>query len=173
MQLHCVCSDARRSGLWHRGRVTIDPARAFQRFADALNRPRDPALLRAAVIDEVRIDRHAPGERGAPVDAGAAPVVESVVESFVGVAEVERWFARTPPVVQFALAGPARPDGDAWVVEYTIEVGEFHNGGTWLARLAGDGRIAFLSHRPFALRDGSGPPGAPHPHGGSGHTHGG
>lgn len=171
MQLHCVCGGARRSGLWHRRSVTIDPARAFQRFADALNRPRDPALLRAAVIDEVRIERHAPGERGAPGDAGAGAA--PVVESFAGVAEVERWFARTPPVVQFALAGAARPDGDAWVVEYAIEVGEFRNGGTWLARLADDGRIAFLSHRPFALRDAAGPPGAPHTHGGSGHTHGG
>jgi hypothetical protein len=147
--------------------VTIDPTRAFQRFADALNRPRDPALLRAAVIDEVRIERHVPGERAAPGDA--APVVES----FVGVAEVERWFARMPPVVRFALAGAARPDGDAWVVEYTIEAGEFHNGGTWLARLAGDDRIAQLSHRPFALRDAPGPAGGPPAHGGSGHTHGG
>ena len=171
MQLHCVCSRARRAGLWHRGGVTIDPARAFQRLTDALNRPRDPALLGAAVIDEVRIERHAPGQRGTA--GGAAPAVEPVVESFVGVAEVASWFARTPPIARFALAGAAQPDGDAWVVEYAIEAGEFRNGGTWLARLAGDGRIAFLSHRPFALRDGAGSPGAPHAHGGTGHTHGG
>jgi len=171
MQLHCVCSRARRAGLWHRGGVTIDPAPAFQRLTDALNRPRDPALLRAAVIDEVRIERHAPGQRGAA--GGAAPAVEPVVESFVGIAEVASWFARTPPIARFALAGAAWPDGDTWGIEYAIEAGEFRNGGTWLARLADDGRIAFLSHRPFALRDGAGSPGAPHAHGGTGHTHGG
>lgn len=171
MQLHCVCSGALRSELWHRGGVTIDPAGAFQRLADALNRPRDPALLRAAMIDEIRIERHTPGPRDAA--SGAAPVVAPVVESFVGVAEVADWFARTPPIARFALAGAVWPDGDAWGIEYAIEAGEFRNGGTWLAQLAADGRIAFLSHRPFALRDGAGSPGAPHAHGGTGHTHGG
>jgi hypothetical protein len=137
---------------------------AFQRLVDALNRSRDPVLLRAAVTDDVRIDRHAPGDRA------TAPVAES----FTGVAEALRWFARTPPSVRFGLAGAARPEpeperGQAWAIEYTIDAGEFHNGGVWLARLAADGRIAVLSHHPFALRDG----GAPHVHGGSSHTHGG
>jgi hypothetical protein len=141
---------------------------AFQRFAEALNRPRDPAAVRAAVIDEIRIDRHAPGARQASGDAGVAPVVES----FTGIAEVERWFGRTPSVARFGLAGAVALDGDAWRVEYTIVAGEFHNGGIWVARLAGDGRIAFLSHRPFALSDD--PSGSPHTHGGppgSLHTH--
>ena len=125
---------------------------AFQRLVAALDPSRDPASLRAAVIDEIRIDRHAPGERG----------VAPVMESFTGIAEVERWFARTPPVVRFGLAGASWRDGDAWGVEYTIDAGEFHNGGIWIARLAGDGRIAFLSHCPFALR--GQPPGSPHAH---------
>ena len=117
----------------------------FQRFVDALNRPRDGAVLSAAVADDVRIDRHGPVGRGAP---GPAPLVET----FTGVAEVARWLARTPPVAAFALAGVAHPDGgDVWAVEYKIRAGEFRNGGVWRARLAGDGRIAFLSHHPFAL----------------------
>ena len=117
---------------------------AFQRLVDALNRSRDDGALRAAVTDEVRIDRHAPGERG------AAPVVESLA----GIAEVARWFARTPPQVRFSLAGAAWPDtGDAWGVEYAIDAGEFHNGGIWIARRADDGRIAHLAHHPFALRE--------------------
>ena len=149
--------------------MTIDPAVAFQRFADALNRARDPALLRAAVIDEVRIDRHAPGERPASAGDGAAPVVES----FAGVAEVGRWFARMPGGVRFALAGAAWSEADGWGVEYAYAAGEFHHGGIWIAQLAGDGRIARLFHRPFALRDAPAAPGAPHAHGGSGHTHGG
>jgi hypothetical protein len=154
---------------------------AFERLRDALNAARDPVRLRAAVVDEVQIDRHAPGARGAAPRA----------ESFAGVAEVERWLARTPAVVQFALAGAARAEpsdpGDPgapreqWIVEYAYAAEDFHNGGIWVARLAGDGRIAFLSHHPFALRDA--PPaapdtphahgGIPHAHGGSGHPHGG
>jgi hypothetical protein len=167
-----LADDARRLAVWHRGGVTIDhaadpaadPATALQRFADALNHARDPARLRAAVTDEVRLDRHAPGERA------TAPIAES----FAGVIELERWFARMPGGVQFALAGAAwaEPDG-GWGVEYAYHAGDFHHGGIWIARLAGDGRIARLSHHPFALRDAPGPPGAPHAHGGAGHSHGG
>lgn len=138
--------------------VSLEAAHtAFQRFAEALNRARDPAAVRAAVTDDVQIDRHAPGARTAPGQL-AAPVVES----FTGLAEVERWFVRTPPIARFGLAGAPWPDGDTWAIEYTIVAGEFHNGGIWLARLAGDGRIAFLSHRPFALRDAA--PGSSHSH---------
>lgn len=144
--------------------MTIDPIAAFGRLADALNRPRDPALLRAAVIDEVRIDRHAPGAR-----ASAA-----LAESLAGIAEVAQWFARMPDGVRFALAGAAWAEPDAaWGIEYAYDSGAFHHGGIWIARLADDGRVAVLSHRPFALPDAPGPTGAPHAHGGSGHTHGG
>lgn len=117
---------------------------AFQRLVDALNQPLAAAALAAAVADDIHIDRHGPGERG----------VAPAVESFAGIAAVARWFARTPPATRFALAGAAWPDADgAWGIQYTIHAGEFHNGGIWIARLAGDGRIAFLSHHPFALRD--------------------
>jgi len=125
--------------------VTIETwTAAFQRFADALNQARDAAVLAAAVSDDVRITRHKPGERG------AAPAAES----FAGLTEVARWFARTPASARFTLAGAPWPDADgAWGVEYAIDAGDFHNGGVWIARLAGDGRIAALSHHPFALRD--------------------
>jgi hypothetical protein len=150
--------------VWHRQRVTDSVAQAFQRFADALNDPRDPARLRAAVTDDIVIDRHRPGERD----------TQPVLESFAGIAAVEQWLARTPPVVRFSLAGAAWPaaDGDAadrWGIAYAYDAGDFHHGGIWLARLAGDGRIAALSHQPYAL--GTAPPDAPaepHAHGGGG-----
>ena len=144
---------------------------AFERFRDALNAARDPARLRAAVVDEIRIDRHMPGPRS------SAPLAET----FAGIAEVERWFARSPASVRFSLAGPARiDDGEVadgaparWSIEYAYAAADFHNGGIWAARLAGDGRIASLSHHPFALRDDPpASPGTPHAHGGSGHSHG-
>jgi len=147
MYAHREPGRASRRTLWHRDRVSSDAVdAAFQRFADALNQPRDAAVLRAAVTDDVRIDRHAPGERG------TAPVAET----FTWVAEVARWLARMPPVITFAPAGAGWPAGDdTWGIEYEYAThdGEFRNGGIWIARLATDGRLAFLSHHPFALRD--------------------
>ncbi len=138
---------ARRLILWHRDGVSTDAVGvAFQRFVDALNHPRDAKALSASVTDDVRIDRHSPGERG------TAPVAET----FTGVAEVARWLARMPPVITFALAGAGRPDGaDSWAIEYEYAThdGAFRNGGIWVARLAADGRIAFLSHHPSALHN--------------------
>jgi hypothetical protein len=117
---------------------------AFQRFVEAVNQPRDAALLGAAVIDDVHIERHEPGERGAAV----------IAETFAGAAEVARWLQRTPAATAFALAGDPWPDRDPrWGIRYEVRAGEFRNGGVWLARLAGDGRIAALSHHPFALPD--------------------
>lgn len=108
------------------------------------------------MIDQIRVERHGPGARG------AAPVVEV----FTGVAEVARWFARTPPEVCFSLAAAAWPDAEgACGIEYAIDAGEFHNGGIWIARLAGDGRIAWLSHHPFALREDRGEDGGDEPTG--------
>jgi hypothetical protein len=140
------------------GRMPDEAANAaFARFAAALNRARKGEALRAAVTEDVQLDRHAPGARGED-----APIAEA----FAGIAAVERWFARTPAAVTFRTVGAAWPDGDGWAIEYALDAGEFHNGGIWRARLAGDGRIAALSHRPFALAD---PPGlaheaAPHHH---------
>ncbi len=129
--------------LWHRERVSVEISQAaFARFIAALHHPRDAAAVIAAVSEDAQIDRHSPGARGA---------ITAIAESFTGHAEVARWLARTPPVVRFSLAGPVVPDGDQWTVEYAIDAGEFHNGGVWRARLAADGRIAFLSHQPFAL----------------------
>jgi hypothetical protein len=136
-----------RPHLWHRDPVPAEAARAaFQRFVEALNQPRDAAVLGAAVAAHVHIDRHGPGDRG------TAPVAET----FTGIAEVARWLARMPPVITFALAGAVWSDGDhTWGTEYTYAThdGAFRNGGIWIARLAGDRRIAFLSHHPFALID--------------------
>jgi len=156
VQCNYIAFNAVRSvrALASRG-VTIDPARAFQRSPMRSNRPRDPALLRAAVIDEVRIERHATGRARCAGRRGAAPVVES----FAGVAESS---AGSPDAAGRAVraGGGGAARRRRLVVEYAIEVGEFHNGGTWLARLAGDGRHRFLSHRPLALREAAGPPGA-------------
>jgi hypothetical protein len=117
---------------------------AFARFIAALHHPRDAEVLAAAVSEAIELHRHVPGERG---------VITAVAESFVGRDQVAGWLARTPPVVRFSLAGPVTGIDDLWLVAYAIDAGEFHNGGLWRARLAPDGRIAFLSHHPFALTE--------------------
>ena len=117
---------------------------AFARFAEALNRARDPQALHAAVTDDIELQRHAPGSRDAP---------GPMVEAFAGFAEVERWLHRMPPVITFSLAGAAEPTCAQWKIEYAYEThaADFRNGGLWVAALAGDGRITWLAHRPFAL----------------------
>lgn len=117
---------------------------AFARFAVALNRSRDPDALHAAITDDIELQRHAPGSRDTP---------GPVAEAFAGFAEVERWLHRTPPVITFSLAGAVEPASGQWKIEYAYETenAEFRNGGLWVAALAGDGRIAWLAHRPFAL----------------------
>lgn len=117
---------------------------AFARLADALNHARDPARLAAAVSDDVHVDRFQPGDRA----------TAALAESFAGRAAVARWFARTPASSRFTPVGVAEPAADgAWTIGYAIDDGEFHNGGVWVARAAADGRIGYLAHHPFALRD--------------------
>ena len=129
---------------WRDSRA-VDADASFDAWIAALNRPRDRALLAAAVTDDVRVERHDPIAR----DAAVPPPVEI----FDGVERVAGWLARLLRATTFTRAGAARADGDAWTVEYSLHVPEldFTNGGVWVARLAADGRLAFLSHRPFAL----------------------
>jgi hypothetical protein len=116
---------------------------AFTRLAEALNHARDRAYQVPVFTDDVRVVRYQPGERATAVAA----------QAFAGRDEVARWFARTPPIARFGLAGAPWPEPDgAWGVAYTMDADDFHNGGIWIARLAADGRIAALAHHPFALR---------------------
>lgn len=129
----------------------VDAAASFARWVAALNAPRDRALLEAAVTPDVRIERHDPIPRGA--------VVPPPVEVITGLEGAARWLARLLRVTTFALAGEVQrgdEDGEVWTVEYTLVVPEldFTNGGRWVARLAADGRLAQLGHRPFALAPG-------------------
>jgi hypothetical protein len=125
--------------------VTVELwAAAFQRFVDALNQPRDAARLRLALVDDIRVDRHAPGERG----------VGPIAEIFRGIERVASWLGRTPATIEFTLAVAPWLDADGAVcAHYAIHAGEFDNGGLWVARLGPDHRFTFLSHHPFALRD--------------------
>lgn len=114
---------------------------ALQRWVAALN---DHALLPAVAADDIRVERFAPVPRGT--------TAETPAQVMDGIAAVAAWFALTPKVIVFELAGDPTVDGDLVTVEYRYRVETWSNGGTWTARLAGD-RIAWLAHRPFALDD--------------------
>lgn len=123
----------------------MDANASFAAWVAALNQPHDRALLAAAVDPQARIERHGPLDRGEPPP--------TPVEVIVGVTAIAAWLERLRRPTIFALAGVPRADGDDWTVEYELRVEEldFTNGGVWVARLADDGRIAVLSHRPFPL----------------------
>lgn len=110
----------------------------FQRWVDAVNAPRDRELLVAALADDAVVERHRPGE------------VDDVVERFTGVDAIHKWLARTAARSVFALAGEVAVEGEQARVEYAIVLDDFKNGGIWIAR-ARDGKLAHLSHKPFAL----------------------
>lgn len=157
----------------------MEPAPSFAAWLAALNAPRTHGLLAVAVTDDVRIERHAWVPRDAPPRAP--------VEVFVGLEAVATWLYRLPPRVTFTLvAAPVAVDG-RWKVEYALDVADFHGGGHWLADFAADGRLAYLSHRPFPLAVELGGPGpdelaaaasgapaspAAHPHHDHDHHHG-
>ena len=103
---------------------------------------RDPALLPAAVTDDIRVERFAPAPRGTPA---VAPV-----QVMDGIPAVAKWLALTPKAIAFELAGEPVADGELVTVEYRYRVEDWSNGGTWILRLAGD-KLAWLAHRPFAL----------------------
>lgn len=123
----------------------MDVNASFARWLAALAAPHDQALVVAAVTDGARVERHGAMERGAE-PGPPAEVIE-------GVDAVGRWLRMLPPRVTWSVVGDAVADGDAWRIEYALEVNGFENGGVWIARFADDGRLAYLSHRPFPVPD--------------------
>jgi hypothetical protein len=128
----------------------VEPPATFAAWIAALAHPHDRAALVAAVDDAIHVERHAwvfrDREPGPPA------------EIFDGVDAVERWLRRLPAGVTFTLVGDPVAVGDAWQIEYALAIADFRGGGVWRARLADDGRVRALSHRPFPLRPEDGGP---------------
>lgn len=99
---------------------------------------------RAALADDVRIERFDPVKRGT---AALKPV-----EVFEGIEAAKRWLERTPATITFTLAGEPIVEGDRIIIDYIYSFEDFSNGGTWILRVAND-KIASLAHRPYELRD--------------------
>lgn len=115
----------------------------FTRWIDAIHQPGEPAYLAAAVVDDVRVERHAPAPRG---DGSPG----ELVEVFEGRAAVAAWLARSPAGLTFGLEGEVVDEAGVVVARYWYEVDGFTNGGRWRATTR-EGRIARLAHQPFAL----------------------
>lgn len=125
----------------------LDHPACFTRLVAALNAP-SPEAIAAAFGEAASIDRHG---------GGTAEEPGRLLETFTGHEQIGKWLALMPPGrFSFALRGPAplQPGDDPALprIAYAIYGPDgFENTGTWVARLGGDGRIAWLGHRPFAL----------------------
>lgn len=118
-------------------------AEALERWIDALHHPGDEERLRAAVIPEIVVERHAPAPRGETGELAA---------TLRGIATVGAWIRLAPPGGTFWLATPPRVEGVAVQAEYGYRIEALVNGGIWIACLEAR-RIALLVHRPFALQN--------------------
>lgn len=139
-------------------------APSFERLLRAMNDPTDEHIA-DAFADDATLDRHS----GTDPDTDQPGALR---ETFRGRAAIYQWLATTPKKFSFGLRGepyaaPAEPteendDDDAaaepdlvdeWRHEYAIfGPDSFENRGIWRGRFDDEGRLLWLSHRPFALR---------------------
>lgn len=116
------------------------PQAALQRWLLALNARGELAAVVEAVSPDCELCRFGWGEEA-----------DVVKERFVGPEAVSAWLRRSPAGTVFQAEGPLTADGAGWVQPYLVRVEHFQNRGRWILRLAPDGRIASLEHRPEAL----------------------
>ncbi len=131
-------------------------APSFARLLRAMNDPTDEHIA-DAFADDATLDRHA----GTDPDTDQPGALN---ETFRGRAAIAEWLASTPKKFSFGLCGEPYPapaveseatgeQDDQWRHEYAIfGPDSFENRGIWRGRFDDDGRLVWLSHRPFALR---------------------
>ncbi len=113
------------------------------RWLEALNAPQEPAVILAAIADDVQVLRH-----------GNYDARGQVVERFEGGDEVVEWFSRCPPRIRFELVSGPRPgEGDLWLARYAIMVDDFRGGGELRFQIDEEHRIAWLEHVPDELEE--------------------
>ncbi|MCA9516898.1 MAG: hypothetical protein KC635_18275 [Myxococcales bacterium] len=135
---------------------------AAGRFAAMLTARGAADAVALALADDCRLERFGNYEN-----------TGKVVEILDGAAAIGTWGGTTPAETVFALASPLTLDADGatGVVRYRVAVGrDFENHGTWRLRLAGDGRIAWISHQADQLED-AGDGDHEHHHHGQHHDH--
>lgn len=136
-------------------------APSFERLLRAMNDATEEHIA-DAFADDATLDRHS----GTDPDTGQPGALR---ETFRGRAAIFQWLATTPKKFSFGLRGEPYPapldDGDdeaadadptlvdQWRHEYAIfGPDSFENRGVWRGRFDDEGRLVWLSHRPFALR---------------------
>ena len=113
---------------------------ALTRWTKALSSRGDPPLTRAAVTSDATVLRFASDDPTTPR------------ERFEGEAAIIKWLGRSPANIRFTIVkGSVTIEGEAARARYRIAVADFVNHGSFLVRLATDGRLAFIEHRPDPL----------------------
>lgn len=126
-----------------------EPASVFARLVALLNEP-SRAGIASTFCEDAAIDRHGGGDAEEPGPR---------LEIFEGHEQIERWLLLLPPgKFSFALKGaaPLQPGDDPELPRTAYSIfgpDGFENTGFWVAKLDEDGRIRWLSHRPFALTE--------------------
>ena len=116
---------------------------AMHRWLQAINGRGHAATTALALSEDATVERYGFGQ-----DRG------TVMETFVGYAAINAWFALTREICQFQLMQAISSDESGFIsCRYQVTAGEFIGGGLWQARLAADGRIAWLSHQPDELAE--------------------
>jgi len=119
----------------------VDADVAFARWVDALNRPGDPLAVARALADDAVIERH-----------GFGATRGQLVQTIAGIAAATAWVALLRPALRFSCDPARAGEAGAFVARYRVTgPDDFVGGGEWAARLAADGKIAWLRHVPDDL----------------------
>lgn len=112
-------------------------------FVFALNHAGALDALQRAVDGAIRVRRF-----------GYHGTRHEVLEQLDGLEQVQQWLARTPATIEFFLQeSTLQATGhQTYSVRYRLTApDDFHGGGLWQLKVAADGRIRELDHRPDDL----------------------
>lgn len=116
--------------------------KALLRWLEALNARGRREVVDVAVDPAIRLERY-----------GFGPNQGQLVQIIEGIGPLAAWLALTPENTAFEAVGDLDiSDDGVGTSRYRVTFPpDFENGGEWRWRLAADGRLVFVSHRPSEI----------------------